>query len=385
MRARHHVLAIAGLIACQPTQGETGSFTTVQPSTTALASTGDVSTGASSTSTGMGATGPTTSTSDVSTGSPDSGTSSGGSTTLLLDVGTDKDVGDNKPPGCKGKVDFLFVIARDGKMQLVQDKLIAAFPKFIETIEAKFADFDFHIMVVDGDKEWGLSYCSDDCPVLDCKVGQPCCPGGPCPACDPPIKVGDLCCGVPDYPCGLLDKVTTCDKTIGAGNVFAAGGYASNKPCSIVGGKRYLTKDQPNLAETFACVAKLGVSGRDLLGEAFAWAMSPALNDQGECNAGFLREDALLMVTFIGSYDYDSKGDPNSWRIAALSAKKDPNSIVMLNIFDPACPYPKDRICELVQMFPYRHVADFLKDDYGAAFDEATNLVEVACSDFIPG
>ena len=31
------------------------------------------------------------------------------------------------------------------------------------------------------------------------------------------------------------------------------------------------------------------------------------------------------------------------------------------------------------------HIADFLKDDYGAAFDEATDLVEVACSEFIPG
>ena len=386
MRARHHVLAIAGLIACQPTQGETGSFTTVQPSTTAPASTGDGSSGASSTSTGgMGVTGPTTSTSGVSTGGPDSGTSSGGSTTLLLDVGTDKDVGDNKPPGCKGKIDFLFVIARDGKMQLVQDKLIAAFPKFIETIEAKFADFDFHIMVVDGDKHWGSQTCTPLCPSLSCKIGEPCCSLVECPLCDPPTKKGDPCCHTPNYPCDLLDEVTACDETIGAGNVFAAGKYASNKPCSIAGGRRYLTKDQPNLTETFACVAKLGVSGYDLLGEAFAWAMSPALNDPGECNAGFLRDDALLMVTFIGSYDPYSKGDPDSWRIAALSAKKDPNSVVMLNIFDPTCPYPDDRICELVQMFPYHHVADFLKDDYGAAFDEATDLVEVACSEFIPG
>ena len=308
----------------------------------------------------------------------------GGSTTLVLDVGTNKDVGDNKPPGCKGKIDFLFVIARDGKMQLVQDKLIAAFPKFIETIEAKFANFDFHIMVVDGDKEWGLEHCSKDCPILDCKIGDACCPVSICPFCDPPTEVGAPCCPIPDYPCGFLDTVTTCDKTIGAGNVFAAGRYASNKPCSIAGGKRYLTKDQPNLTETFACVAKLGVSGRDLLGEAFVWAMSPSLNDPGTCNAGFLRDDALLMVTFIGSYDQTkSKGDPDSWRIAALSAKGDPNAVVMLNIFDPACP-EFDRICELVQMFPYHHVADFEKDDYGVAFDEATNLVEIACSEFIP-
>mgnify|MGYP000869460554 CR=1 FL=1 len=383
MRARRCSLALAGILACQPTQGETGSFTTVQPSTTAPASTGDGSTSASPTTTGVGSSSPT-STGDVST-SADAGASSAGSTTLLLDVGTDKDVGDNKPPGCEGKIDFLFVIARDGTMQLVQDKLIAAFPKFIETIEAKFADFDFHIMVVDGDKEWGLSYCSDDCPVLDCKIGDPCCPVSICPGCEPPVQAGAPCCSIPDYPCAMLDEVTACDETIGAGNVFAAGKYASNKPCSIAGGRRYLTKDQPNLAETFACVAKLGVSGRDMLGEAFTWAMSPALNDPGACNAGFLRDDALLMVTFIGSYDEAwSKGDPNSWRIAALSAKGDPNAIVMLNIFDPGCP-DYDRICELVKMFPYHHVADFLKDDYGAAFDEATNLVEVACSEFIPG
>ncbi len=384
MRAGHHALFLAGTLACQPTQGETGSFTTVQSSTTAPASTGEGSTSSSTTTTGM-ASSPPTSTSDVSTGGPDSGTSTVGSTTLLLDVGTDKDLGDNKPPGCKGKIDFLFVVARDYKMHLVQDKLIAAFPKFIETIEAKFADFDFHIMVVDGDKEWGLSYCTADCPVLDCKVGQPCCPGGPCPACDPPIEEGDLCCGVPDYPCTKLDQVTTCDKTIGAGNVFAAGGYASNKPCPIAGGRRYLTKEQPNLAETFACVAKLGVSGYDLLGDALVAAMHPTINAPGGCNAGFLRDDALLMVTFIGSYDYDSKGDPDVWRDWVLATKGDPSAVVMLNIFDPACPYPKDRICEFVKMFPYHHVADFLKDDYGAAFDEATNLVELACSEFIPG
>ncbi len=383
MRARLHSLAVAGILACQPTQGETGSFTTVQPSTTAPASTGDGSTSASSTTTGgVGSSSPT-STND---GGPDSGVSTMGSTTLVLDVGTDKDVGDNKPPGCKGKIDFLFVIARDGKMRLVQDKLIAAFPKFIETIEAKFADFDFHIMVVDGDKHWGSQTCTPLCPSLTCKIGDPCCPVSICPFCDPPTEIGAPCCPAPDYPCALLDEVTACDETIGAGNVFAAGKYASNKPCSIAGGQRYLTKDQPKLAETFACVAKLGVSGYDLLGEAFLWAMSPALNDPGACNAGFLRDDALLMVTFIGSYDYDSKGDPNSWRISALAAKGgDPNAIVMLNIFDAACPYPKDRICELVQMFPYHHVADFLKDDYAAAFNEATNLVEVACSEFIPG
>jgi hypothetical protein len=39
------------------------------------------------------------------------------------------------------------------------------------------------------------------------------------------------------------------------------------------------------------------------------------MNAPGGCNAGFLRDDALLMVTFIGGYDYDSKGNPDLWAI----------------------------------------------------------------------
>jgi hypothetical protein len=47
-------------------------------------------------------------------------------------------------------------------MKSSQDKLLAAFPGFIATIQAKFADFDYHIMVVDGDTEWGLITCDVD-------------------------------------------------------------------------------------------------------------------------------------------------------------------------------------------------------------------------------
>ena len=350
-------LALLGLAGCQPTQGETGSFTTVQP--TAPASTDDSSTGASSSTTGGGGATGSTSTSEVSTGT-DSG-ATGASGTLLLDVGTDKDIGDPKPPGCKGKIDFLFVLSRDGSMKDAQAKLIAAFPKFIATIESKFADFDFHIMVIDGDHEWGLEPCDVDCE----KQGS---------------------CEVPGYPCDLLDLVTACDRTIGAGSVFPTGGYATNKPCNIAGGRRYLTKEQPNLTETFACVAKLGISGRDLLGEAMTAAMQPAINAPGSCNAGFLRDDALLMVTFIGGYDYDSKGTPGTWAKSVLEAKKgDPGAVVMLSIVDSQCPYPHDRICMLAKKFPYYHLADVAYSDYALAFDKATDLVEVACAEYIPG
>ena len=263
------------------------------------------STSGSSTSTSAGTT---STTGAASTSGEDA--ASGAASGPIFDMGV-KDIGDAKPEGCKGKIDFLFVISRSPVMKSNQEKLIAAFPKFIETIEAKFAEFDFHIMVVDGDKDWGLSKCTDDCPIIDCKIGEPCCPGGSCPGCDPPIKDGDPCCGVPDYPCDFLDVVTACDETIGAGNIFAAGANAPNKPCKMPDPeRRYLVSGDPGLVESFSCMAQVGTSGYGLLGEAMTRALYPEINAPGGCNAGFLRKDALLMVTFIGGLDYQSKGDP---------------------------------------------------------------------------
>ena len=56
-----------------------------------------------------------------------------GSTGPRWDMGPVADF-DAKPPGCQGKIDFLFIISRDGHMKPHQDKLVAAFPHFIETI-----------------------------------------------------------------------------------------------------------------------------------------------------------------------------------------------------------------------------------------------------------
>ncbi|MCB9706930.1 MAG: hypothetical protein H6711_34110 [Myxococcales bacterium] len=294
-------------------------------------------------------------------------------------------LGDAKPEGCKGKIDFLFVISRAHVMKYGQEKLIAAFPQFIETIEAKFADFDFHIMAVDGDPQWGLDTCTDDCPLLQSKVGDGTCPVGACPGCEPPINFGDPCCSVENYPCNLLDSVTVCDETIGAGNVFAAGAEAPNKPCKMPAPeRRYLVSGDPGIPETFACMAQVGTSGHGALGEAMTRALYPELNAPGGCNAGFLRDDALLMVTFIGSYDYDSKGDPASWAGTVLGVKGDPGAVVFLEIFHPECPQPADRICEFIKMFPYHMVGDSDAADYAPIFDEATDLVETACAEYVP-
>jgi len=266
--------------------------------------------------------------------------------------------------GCKGKIDFLFVISRDAAMKLAQTRLLDAFPKFIATIQAKFKDFDYHIMVVDGDQGWGHEPCNEDC--------------------------GQWFCEANDYPCDLLGLVTECDETLGAGNVFGAGYNATNKPCAIASGKRYLTRDQADLVETFACIAQLGSSGRGWIGEALTAAMGPALGWPGACNEGFLRDDALLMVTLVAA-NWDQEGKPNGsagtpeeWYQAVLAGKKgDPESVVMFSLLDPNCP-PQDRTCQLVKMFPYSSVEYVGVADYGPAFDTATDLIEAACAGFEP-
>ena len=300
-----------------------------------------------------------------STGAPageDSvGSSSSESSGPLHDVGGMPDVGSLAPPGCKGKIDFLFVVSRAETMQTIQQRIVDAFADFHATIQAKFEDFDYHIMVVDGDAEWGNWTCNETCTPQECPF--------------------------PDYPCQYIDELTACDNTMGAGTIINGGYYASNKLCGVVGGRRYLTREQPNLAETFACIAQVGCSGYQVLGDAVTAAVGPELNGPGGCNQGFLRDDALLMITFVmGGIDPYSSGTSEEWAQQILAAKHgDPRSVVMFGMFAPDCvDDEQDRLSQMVQMFPHWQVESNLVTDYGPAFEKATDMIAEACSEFIP-
>ena len=358
-------LAVLLATACQAAPSANSGFGSMPDITIAPASsTGSGSTGVS------GGSGGTTSSGGGSASTSTGSESADGTTTTIFDLGSETDVGDGKPAGCKGKIDFLFVVSRDANMELVQAQLVDAFPTFVATIQAKFNDFDYHIMVVDGEPDWGLPYCTAECP-----------------------KPFEKFCTLDDYPCDLLDLVTECDQTLGAGNVFAAGDDAYNKPCAIAGGQRFLTRDQPDLTESFTCIAQLGSSGRGWIGEALTAAVGPQLSWPGACNEGFLRDDALLMVTLVAA-NWDEEGKPfgsagtaEKWAKAVIDAKKgDANAVVMLDIGDTNCPLPEDRLCEMTKMFKFHHIESILAPDYGDAFDQATDLVEDACEGFVaPG
>ena len=336
----------------------------------------------SSSGTGTGGSSSSTTATDGSGG--ELSTSQGSSSTggFFADVGSSKDFGgDDLPVGCQGKIDFLFVISSYGTMLEVQEQLVAALPEFIETIESKFDDFDYHIMVAHPGKQWGLPRCTNSCPDLSCMGGDPCCSDNDAPK-------DKLCCDVPGYPCKFVDLVTECDEMVGAGVVLPSGFGASNTLCKIAGGHRYLTKGQPNLIETFTCIAKLGISGNNLVGDALVSAVSIGYNGPLGCNTGFLRDDALLMITMVtpGSDSSVLFKDHMTWYERLLKAKNgDPKSIVMFLIGQAPGPcLSGDEPCKLAQMLPYNLAEDGWDKDYGPSFDKATDLLVTACEQLIP-
>ena len=364
---RRSVFVALALAAC----GDPASpgFSTGPAVTSVSATTSGSSTGGDTTSTGPG---------DDSAGGT-TGTSTG--TGTLRDVGAVMDFGTGQPIGCKGKVDLLFVISRLGTMSTEQAQLVASFPGFVETIEEKLEGFDVHIMTANPDATW---------PGWNCETHPELCPK---------VKTD---CGLDSigYQCGVYpDLFTWCDQTLGAGLTFNVGSGAANELCDLYGGNRYIINDEPNMDHALECIAKVGWLGPEPpVGEALVAALSTKLNGPDGCNAGFLREDALLVVVIISDVaDEASFTWPYQWYAKIIEAKKDPNAVVMLGIvpqphvdgepYVPGCTYdepPPGKIRDLIDMFPYRAYGDTCAPSYAPFFEGATGKIAEACGAFIP-
>lgn len=290
--------------------------------------------------------------------------------------------------GCS-KVDFLFVIDNSISMGDEQQNLATSFPNFIQTIQDDVVS-DYHVMVIDtdGEDKWDeeLVECiEDDCP------GEP----------------ADELCGIlpPEntWPCGDLPTLDPCDATLGAG-VHHDGTDARNE-CGIPNGRRWLDDAQPNPAAAFDCIANLyaGNSPELTMGGMLA-AVSAPMVDAGGCNEGFLRDDAVLVVTFISDEEDlgDSIGDPATWH-AELLARKGGNetAVVVLGLLgdtslaDAVCPPDSvpgsnggeysPQLIEFVEAFGDRGLwGSVCAPDYGPFFDEAVALIDTACEEFEP-
>lgn len=317
------------------------------------------------------------------------------------------------PPGGDGptgfgcaKVDFLFVVDNSGSMFDEQQTLAASFPAFMQTIQSEIAAMDYHLMVVstDGSMIQTSSGGSGSQQVLTCSGGNcTCAPAPDC--CEDACALGggqDSCFGV---PCGGEIAVEGCDVELGAGRRFSSQGE-----CGLGADERFITQSEPDLEQTFLCMADVGTfgSGNEVPIDAVLAAIGDHNTGDGGCNDGFLRDDAVLVVTIITDEEDDhdgffgSEGEPAQWHQAVLEAKggNETAAVVLGLVGDTDLPdglcEPLDdggvdgaeaspRLREFVEAFGSRgFVGSVCAPSYDGFFSDAVSVIDTACDEFEP-
>lgn len=358
------VLLLAPLACSGDAAGDSSAGSGLTTASASATHTSSAGTGATLTG---GSGGTSTSGGDsVSAGSSGSTTSS-----LKLDVG----FGETETQGSTGesmsgctKIDFLFVVDNSASMSGEQDNLVASFDGFVATMMATLENVkDYHVMVVDSDA-WVFAGCE-----FECDVFEDCAPNY-------------------EYECGVTQPLE-CEDVLGAGVVYPRGSATAGKACGFTEGQRYLESSDPDFVSKFECAAKVG-TGSTKEPELMMNALTAAVASAGEaatCNAGFLRDDAILVVTFITDEDDNqgdgSEGTPASWRSALVSTKNDdPEAIVMLGLFgNDGCAEKSERLEEFAASFgDHGFTGSICADSYDAFFDDAVAIIEGTCDDFMP-
>lgn len=307
---------------------------------------------------------------DVSTGDVEA-SSSGVSGASTFDMPTPPDYPDPLPVGCQGKIDFLFVVSSAGTMKFHQQQLADSFDPFMAAIEAKLPDFDVHVLSATTDIGWKFNDCSD------C-AGEGCDPAGMLPLCGAERE--------------------DCDEVRGAGVRFPVGTGASNELCALDEGNRYINGGETDLNKKFSCIAKVGINGSSLTAESMVAALSAESNGPDGCNEGFLRDDALLMVTiFDDGYDEFSSGDVDSWIEALRTAKHGDDHAYMVLVLTTdvdlggweLC-HPgmynqtKNRLRLFANAVEHGSIASICAPSYGEFFASTVEEVVELCEGFIP-
>ncbi|PRQ07579.1 hypothetical protein [Enhygromyxa salina] len=260
----------------------------------------------------------------------------GGGPTLKFDLAAVPD----SPPydeSC-GMVDFLFVIDNSGSMGDEQINLINNFPAFINGIEATLDTVDsIHVAVTTTDDYWAN--------VVGCQ-------------------------------------------SIGSAVVQTGGSSSSNSLCGpYAEGANYMT-EMDDLGTTFACAAQVGVqgSGDERPMQAMINAVNGEYGDPDECNEGFIRDEALLVVIIITDEpDNNSFGGPMTWYDAVVDAKLGiPENVVVVSLINTPggnCGFDQAQsIATFTTMFGMNgFMADICVPNFAPVFDQAVEIIDVAC------
>lgn len=243
-----------------------------------------------------------------------------------------------------GKVDFLFVIDNSGSMGDEQAALVANFPAFINGIQNTLDSVDtIHVGVVTTD-----AYTAN---IAGCQ------------------QLSSL--------------------------VVQTGGFdSSNMVCGpYADGYNFMT-EADDLPTSFSCAAQVGTQGSasERQMQATVEAVTGVEADPGECNEGFIREDALLVIVIItDESDNASTGTPMTWYDDIVAAKAGiPENIVVLSLINTpggicgAFDVAQD-IADFTTSFGDNgFMADICLPDFGPVFDEAVGIIDVACENYIP-
>ena len=308
---------------------------------------------------------------DGATGNADGSADGGAPHFDVGDGSATAEAGDEPTGGCTA-VDFLFVIDNSASMESYQAALVAAFPLFMQEIDDALPHDDYHVLVTDSDA-WGR-----------CNTANPW--NGNDPG-------SDLCTNYVKQT--VFEE---CDRTRGAGVVHPAGKFATNGVCDPAGDQRYIVEGDPDPVGTFACMATVGTAGdaSERPMDSLVAAMAPEINGVGGCNEGFLRDDAVLVVTFISDDPhYEDHDTPIDWYTAVLAAKHDdPEAVVVLGI-TPDWPGCRDgdgdtvgvHWHEFVQMWGDHGLHGNVcstAEEYVAFFEQAVAVIDAACDEFEP-
>lgn len=131
--------------------------------------------------------------------------------------------------------------------------------------------------------------------------------------------------------------------------------------------------------------------------EAMAQAVGSNVGNGG-CNQGFLRDDAILVVTYITDEedDVESMGDPADWKAALVAAKGgNEQAVVVLGLVGDSdvpgggCgPFglaeASPRLRAFAESFDFGTWGSICSPDYAPFFLDAVGVIDSACEIFDP-
>lgn len=288
-------------------------------------------------------------------GTSNSNGGAGGSGDGGIGFGGSGNQGGSAPAECPN-VDVLFVIDNSGSMADQQQSLIASFGGFVKGMQERLSGAkSYHVGVVSTDDYGGNNGCG---------------------------QIGDL--------------------------ITQTSGPSSSKAvCTpFAGGGRFLTEAEADLATKFSCVAQIGVGGNDdeRPARAFMNALDPKRNAPGACNAGFSRQDSLLVLVIITDEDdvpdgcdgtscmtNGSGGTPDDWSATVVQHKGGiEQNIVVLSLIgrkldNPCGAVPASKMLGFANNFGENgFIGDVCATSYDQFFVDALPVIDKACGNYIP-